>query len=162
MDHPECILLVEDNPMDTELALLAFRKAHVETPVHTASTGEVALDYMHGRGIYADREAFPLPRVVLLDLKLPGISGFDVLHDLKTTPYLRRVPVVVLTSSREERDRTRTYDEGANSHVVKPMASEQMVELGSVMLTGYFANERTNPIGEPLIVEERHRVTDPA
>jgi CheY-like chemotaxis protein len=116
------ILLVEDNRMDVELTLDAFIEARLLNPIHVSSTGQDALDYLFGRGPYADREQFPLPSLVLLDLKLPGIDGFEVLRQIKSAPVIRRLPVVILTSSREEGDLALSYDIGANSYLVKPVS----------------------------------------
>lgn len=121
-ERPAHILLVEDNRMDVELTLDAFREARLLNTVHVSPTGQDALDYLFGRGTYADRDAHPMPNLVLLDLKLPGIDGFDVLREVKSTPILKRLPVIVLTSSREEGDRALTYDIGANSYIVKPVS----------------------------------------
>ena len=129
MMRPAHILLVEDNRMDVELTLDAFREAHLRNTVHVAGTGEAALDYLFGRAPYADRETHPVPDLILLDLKLPGINGHDVLRTIKTAPVLKRVPVVVLTSSREERDRTRSYDDGVNSFLVKPLSLDGFMDL---------------------------------
>lgn len=115
------ILLVEDNHMDVELTLDAFREINLRNPVHVVKSGEAALDYVHGRGDYTDRNNYPLPDLILLDLNLPGISGIDVLRELKSTQIIRRVPVIVLTSSKEESDRAATYDLGVNSFLVKPV-----------------------------------------
>ena len=121
-ERPAHILLVEDNRMDVELTLDAFREARLLNTVHVAPNGQDALDYLFGRGRYADRATYPMPNLVLLDLKLPGIDGFDVLREVKSTPILKRLPVIVLTSSREEGDRALTYDIGANSYIVKPVS----------------------------------------
>ena len=121
-ERPAHILLVEDNRMDVELTLDAFREARLLNTVHVAPTGQDALDYLFGRGRYADRATYPMPNLVLLDLKLPGIDGFDVLREVKSTPILKRLPVIVLTSSREEGDRALTYDIGANSYIAKPVS----------------------------------------
>ena len=107
--------------MDVELTLDAFREAELTDTVHVAWTGEQALDYLHGRGEFGDRQRHPMPDLVLLDLKLPGIDGQEVLRQVKSTPGLKRLPVVVLTSSREDRDRLACYDHGANSFLVKPI-----------------------------------------
>lgn len=125
------ILLVEDERMDTELALDAFREAQLTNTVHVAADGQTALDYLFGRGEYADREAFPLPDLILLDLKLPGVDGFEVLRQLKSAPVLKRIPAVILTSSKEEGDRALGYDLGANSYLVKPVSFEGFLELVS-------------------------------
>jgi two-component system response regulator len=109
------ILLVEDNPDDVELTLLAFKKTSSESTIHVVGDGQAALDYLMGEGAYAERAGLPLPSVVLLDLNLPKVCGIDVLRTLRAKPRTRRLPVVVLTSSREEVDVAGCYDGGANS-----------------------------------------------
>ncbi|SHE69669.1 Response regulator receiver domain-containing protein [Desulfacinum infernum DSM 9756] len=123
------ILLVEDDPMDAELALNAFRETHLDNEVRVVETGEEALDYLLGRGDYADRTAHPLPDYILLDLKLPGLSGLEVLKILKTTPGIKRIPVIILTSSQEESDRALGYDYGVNSYLVKPLSFYGFLEV---------------------------------
>jgi CheY-like chemotaxis protein len=123
------ILLVEDRRMDVELTLDAFREARLGNTVQVAYTGEQALDYMFGRSDFADRARYPLPDLILLDLKLPGISGQDVLLEIKSTPDLKRIPVVVLTSSREDRDRLQCYDYGVNSFLVKPITFDGFMDV---------------------------------
>jgi CheY-like chemotaxis protein len=123
------ILLVEDNPMDIELTLDAFKQARLLNAVHIASDGKEALDYLFGRGKFADRKEFPMPNLVLLDLKLPGIDGIEVLRQIKSTPGLKRLPVVILTSSREEGDLALSYDSGANSFLVKPVSFEGFLDV---------------------------------
>lgn len=127
--RPAHILLVEDNRMDVELVLDAFREARLLDTVHVSPNGSDALDYLFGRGRYADRRAFPLPDLVLLDLGLPGVDGFTVLRELKAAPILKRLPVVILTSSREDRDRATTYDSGANSYLVKPVSFSGFLDV---------------------------------
>ncbi len=143
------ILLVEDNRMDAELTLDAFHEAKLVNTIHVASNGEKALEYLFGRGKYADRNTFPMPNLVLLDLKLPGIDGFEVLRQVKTTPILKRLPVVILTSSKEEGDRALSYDHGANSYLVKPVSFEGF--LGVVrQIEGYWLSLNiAPPEGEP-------------
>lgn len=126
-DYP--ILLVEDNPDDVLLIRRASRKANLLNPLYVVEDGEQAIAYLSGQGIYADRNRYPLPVLILLDLKLPRKSGFEVLAWLKTHPQLRRIPVVVLTSSRESPDIVRAYDLGANSYLVKPVGFEDLVEM---------------------------------
>ena len=116
------ILLVEDNRMDIELTLDAFREACLGNVVHVSHNGQEALDYLFGRGAYSDRQAYPLPDLILLDLKMPGIGGHEVLRRIKETPGLKRLPVVILTSSKEEGDLALGYDWGANGYLVKPVS----------------------------------------
>ena len=144
METPVHILLVEDNRMDVELTLDAFREARLMNTVHVASDGPAALDYLFGRGEFADREANPLPSLILLDLKLPGMSGFEVLMQIKSTPILKRLPVVILTSSKEEGDRALSYDNGANSYLVKPVSFDGF--MGVVrQIEGYWLSLNVGP-----------------
>lgn len=121
------ILLVEDNPDDEELALLAFEKSNVANDVVIARDGSEALDYLFGNGAYAGRDVGMLPQVVLLDLKLPKISGLEVLQKIRSDSRTRRLPVVILTSSREEQDLIESYDLGANSYIRKPVDFSQFL-----------------------------------
>lgn len=123
------ILLVEDNRMDVELTLDAFREGRLANTIHVASHGQLALDYLFGRGDHADRHRYPLPDLILLDLKMPGIDGFEVLRQVKQAPILRRIPVVILTSSREEGDRALGYDRGANSYLIKPVSFDGFLDI---------------------------------
>jgi len=122
MVKPATILLVEDNPMDVELILDAFKEARLGNSVKVAKNGEEALAYLNGEGQYADRGQFPLPDMVLLDLKMPGIDGHEVLRRVKETDRLKRLPIIILTSSRDEGDRAISYDNGANSYLLKPVS----------------------------------------
>jgi len=115
--------------MDVELTLDAFREARLANTISVASNGEAALDYLFGRGSYADRTTYPLPNLILLDLKLPGIDGHMVLRQIKGTPELKRLPVIILTSSKEEGDRALSYDNGANSYLVKPVSFEGFLDV---------------------------------
>lgn len=138
------ILLVEDNRMDIELTLDAFREAKLVNTIHVASTGQEALDYLFGVNQYADRSAFPMPNLVLLDLKLPGIDGFEVLRQIKTTPIIQRLPVVILTSSKEEGDRALSYDRGANSYLVKPVSFSGFLDVVR-QIEGYWLSLNVAP-----------------
>ena len=142
------ILLVEDNRMDVELTLDAFHEAKLVNTIHVASNGQEALDYLYGRGRYVDRLAFPMPNLVLLDLKLPGIEGFEVLRQVKSTPILKRLPVVILTSSKEEGDRALSCDQGANSYLVKPVSFEGFLSVVR-QINGYWLSLNVAPpVGE--------------
>ena len=125
--HP--ILLVEDSPDDQLLIRRAFRKAHLLNPLNVAEDGDEAVAYLARTAGYADRAAHPLPSIVLLDLKLPRRSGLEVLAWVRAQPLLRRTPVVVLTSSREDADVARAYELGANSYLVKPVAFDGLLEM---------------------------------
>jgi CheY-like chemotaxis protein len=122
------ILLVEDNPDDEALTLRAFRKNNVSNEVVVARDGAEALDYLFGTGAYASRDVTSLPQVVILDLKLPKIDGLEVLRRIRGTAQTRLLPVVILTSSNEERDRLEGYGLGANSYVRKPVDFAEFVD----------------------------------
>jgi len=115
--------------MEVELTLDAFREARLSNTIHVACGGEEALDYLSGRGQYADRGAYPMPQLILLDLKLPRIDGSSVLRKIKGTPGLKRIPVIVLTSSQQEADRALCYELGANSYLVKPVSFEAFLDV---------------------------------
>lgn len=127
--RPAHILLIEDNRMDIELTLDAFRERRLNNEIHVAPGGQEGLDYLLGHGEFADREKFPLPDLILLDLKMPVIDGHEVLRQIKQFPKLKRIPVVVLSSSKEEGDRAMTYDNGANSYLVKPVSFDGFLEV---------------------------------
>jgi CheY-like chemotaxis protein len=129
------ILLAEDNAYDVELTMTALRENKVVNEIVVVRDGAEALDYLFKRGHYADRSGAN-PALVLLDLKMPKVDGIEVLRQVKGDPALRSIPVVVLTSSREEQDLVRTYDLGVNAYVVKPVDFHEFVE--AVKLLGGF------------------------
>lgn len=122
------ILLVEDNPDDEVLTLHALKSNGIGNHVVIARDGAEALDYLFARGVYSDRDIGDTPAVVLLDLNMPKIGGLEVLRQLRADPRTRRVPVVILTTSREEHDLVNSYELGANSFVRKPVDFEQFTE----------------------------------
>lgn len=122
------ILLVEDNPNDVELTLRALKKNNLANRVVVVGDGEEALDFILARGQYADREITNGPKVVLLDLKLPKVDGLEVLRAVKADERTRMIPVVMLTSSREERDIIESYRLGVNSYIVKPVDFEKFLD----------------------------------
>jgi len=122
------ILLVEDNPNDVTMTLRAFKKYNLSNGVHVVHDGAEALEFIFGTGAYAGRSVEPTLRVILLDLKLPKVDGLEVLQRLKADPRTRVIPVVVLTSSREQRDIVESYQLGVNSYIVKPVDFEQFTE----------------------------------
>lgn len=119
------ILLVEDNPSDIGLTQRALAKARIANEMIVAEDGEEALDYLWGTGVHAGRDVSDLPAVILLDLKLPGVSGLEVLRQIRSDARTRRVPVVILTTSKEEQDVATGYDLGVNSYVRKPVDFNQ-------------------------------------
>ena len=123
MDRYESVevLLAEDNPSDAELALRAFRKSNFANKVHWVKDGEEALEYVMCTGQYADRDPNHPPRLLLLDLKMPKVDGIDVLRRIKSEERFKTIPVVIMTSSNEERDVVESYRLGVNSYIVKPV-----------------------------------------
>jgi two-component system, response regulator len=130
MNEPTSVdlMLIEDNPEDLELALLALREANPLSRIHVARDGAEALEYIFCEGAHADRQIGDTPKVILLDLKLPKINGLDVLKRIKGDARTKRIPVVVLTSSKEQRDVVESYDLGVNSYIVKPVNFERFTE----------------------------------
>jgi two-component system response regulator len=122
------ILLVEDNLEDVEITLRAFQKYHLTSKIHVVRDGEEALECLFSTGRYAERSVCSNTRLILLDLKLPKVEGIEVLQRCKSDPRTKNIPVVVLTSSREERDLIDSYDLGVNSYVVKPVDFRQFTE----------------------------------
>ena len=148
MNSKSVILHVEDDPNDVVLVGLAFRKAAIGVNLQVVNDGEQAVQYLSGEGPYGDRHAFPIPALVLLDVKLPRRSGLEVLSWVRGSEELRRVPVVMLTSSNQAGDVNRAYDLMANSYLVKPSALEDLVELVK-KITGYWLELNVKPlIGE--------------
>ncbi|MGH2348113.1 MAG: response regulator [bacterium] len=125
---PVEILLVEDNPDDVELTLHALRKNNVTNRIQVARDGEEALDFIFGRGSHSGRTLREGPKVILLDLKLPKVDGLEVLRQIKADPHVQQIPVVVLTSSREESDVVKSYRLGVNSYIVKPVDFGQFAD----------------------------------
>ncbi len=133
------ILLVEDNPDDEELTLLAFRNNNIHSCIDVVRDGEEALDYLFGKGAHADRDPCPAPRLILLDLKLPKIVGFEVLRQIRANTQTKHIPVVVLTTSSQDEDILNSYICGANSYIRKPVEfhsfNEAIKNLGMYWLS---------------------------
>lgn len=125
----DLVLLVEDDPYDAKLIVRAIEKARILNPVQVVSDGEMAIDYLRGLPPYGERGNYPLPVLILLDLKLPKLDGFGVLRWKREQPQLRRIPVVVLTSSSLSADVGAAYDLGANSYLVKPVGTNALIDL---------------------------------
>ncbi|MHC4480472.1 MAG: response regulator [Planctomycetota bacterium] len=130
------VLLIEDDEEDAYIARRAFTEGRIANPLHVVRTGEEALDYLGQRGRYAEPGAGPRPGLILLDLNLPGLSGRELLKHVKTEPSLRRIPVVVLTTSSEEADVLGCYDCGANTYITKPVEFERF--LSAVRAIGQY------------------------
>jgi CheY-like chemotaxis protein len=128
MNNPKTILLVEDNPDDMALTLRVLKKHNVANEVMEAHDGVEALDYLFGTGAHAGRDLRQQPQLVLLDLKLPKVDGLEVLRRVRNDPRTRLLPVVILTSSTEEKDRVNGYALGANSYIRKPVDFNQFAE----------------------------------
>ncbi len=125
-DYP--ILVVEDNDWDFRQTQKAFEDLHIVNPVWRCVDGEDALDFLYRRGKYTDPQTVPTPSMILLDLNLPGTDGRAVLHDIKTNPDLRQIPVIVFTTSDRRVDIEECYQAGANTYVVKPVSFAGMIE----------------------------------
>ena len=123
------ILLIEDDYNDVLLIQRAFRKARIQTPMIQVSNGEEAIAYLSQQGQYEDKETYSVPKLILLDLKLPRLSGLEVLAWIRQQPLVRRLLVVILTSSQESSDLDRAYDLGINSYLVKPVNFQDFVKL---------------------------------
>ena len=129
------ILLAEDSPADAEMAVDALKEARLANPIVHVEDGVEAMDYLLRRGAYANREE-GLPAVLLLDIKMPRMDGLEVLKEIRNTDELKRLPVVILSSSREESDLARSWDMGVNAYVVKPVDVDQF--FGAVQTLGKF------------------------
>jgi CheY-like chemotaxis protein len=132
------ILLVEDNPDDADLVIRALKKNNLAGHILHLKDGEEALEFIFGTGRYANRNIKEMPKVIILDLKMPKVDGLEVLHKIKTDERTKAIPVVIMTSSKEERDIIKGYHLGANSYIVKPVNfpdfSRTVSELGSYWL----------------------------
>ena len=123
------ILLVEDNPDHAELVMRSFERHEIANKITQIGNGEEALDYLFRRGAYTDPETAPRPNVILLDLRLPRINGLEVLKEIKSDPDMRKIPVVILTTSEAEQDVAKAYEHHANSYLVKPIDFAKFTEL---------------------------------
>ena len=123
------ILLAEDDPNDVLLIQRAFQRTHVANPMQVVRDGEEALAYLGGQGHFADRDRHPLPVLMLMDLKMPRKTGLEVLEWVRQQPGLKRLPIIVLTSSNQSPDINRAYELGANSYLVKPAGFDSLLEL---------------------------------
>ena len=150
------ILLVEDNQDDRDLALHALQRAKVANRIFVVSDGEEALDFLFCRGAYAERSFDHPPKLVLLDLKLPKVDGMEVLKQVKSDPRTRTIPIVIMTSSKEERDLASGYNLGANSYIQKPVDFDQFRE--TVKSVGLY----WLVINQPPVVEDSQNLAGTA
>jgi two-component system, response regulator len=141
------ILLVEDNPSDVELTIRAFERSHIANELIVAEDGQEALDYLWGRGKWEGRNVQDLPALTLLDLKLPKVAGLEVLRRIRAEVLTRRIPVVILTSSKEEQDVAASYDLGVNSYIRKPVDFTQFTSAAEQLgLYWLLMNEPPPPV----------------
>ena len=149
------ILLVEDNPADVELTLHALRHANLANYIHVARDGEEALDYLFGRGVGLDPSLEHVPKLVMLDLKLPKVDGLEVLRAIKGDIHTKGIPVVILTSSKEEKDLVNSYRLGVNSYIQKPVDFDQF--RATVAQLGYYWLLLNAPPPRSAFYEEQRR-----
>ena len=142
------ILLVEDNPDDVALTIRAFKKSDISNKIIVAKDGVEALDYLFGTGMYAGRDVKDMPVVILLDLKLPKIDGLEVLKSIRQNEFTRLLPVVILTSSVEEKDKINGYRLGANSYVRKPVDFNQFSEAMKFLGLYWLVWNEPPPLGK--------------
>ncbi|MDH3214879.1 MAG: response regulator [Candidatus Krumholzibacteria bacterium] len=147
-DQPVVILLVEDDPGDQELTRRAFKESKIHSDLYIAENGEEALDYLHRQGKYQDAEISPWPHLILLDLNMPKINGKEFLVELRSDRLLRRIPVVVLTTSKHEEDVLRSYDLGVNSYITKPASMDEFVRLINTLESYWFELVQLPPSGD--------------
>jgi CheY-like chemotaxis protein len=136
--RPAIILLVEDDPGDQELTCRALAEGKIRNELHIVGDGEEALNYLYRRGAYEDPAGSPRPDLVLLDLNTPKVDGRQVIREMRGDPGLRRVPVIVLTTSDQDEDVVRSYDLGVNSYITKPVDAEEFVRVVRTLETYWF------------------------
>ena len=141
---PNVLLHVEDDPNDVLLLQRAFRKANAPLTIQAVTDGDKAVAYLNGTNDYADREKYPLPAIVLLDLKMPRKSGLEVLQWIRGEQKLRRLVVVIFTSSKHDEDVNKAYDIGANSYLVKPVGFDMLVDVAKI-IQQYWINLNERP-----------------
>ena len=134
MGNPFVVLMAEDSPHDVVAAQRAWKMHGIQNPLHVVGDGDECLDYLHQRGSYDSANA-PRPGLLLLDLRMPKTDGLTVLREVRKDPELRRLPVVVLTTSRAEKDRLECYDSGANAYVIKPIGFQNFAEAMKMINT---------------------------
>lgn len=155
MSEQALFLIVEDNEDHVLLIRRAFSKSKVLNPIQVVRTGEEAIEYLEGVGRFRNRAEFPLPAVVLLDLKLPGMDGFDILRRVRARPELRSLRIVVLTSSSEIRDVNLAYQLGANSFLVKPVDFEDFLRVAQALQGYWLWTDKAPEVERPAHLKRR-------
>lgn len=143
-NKPLTILLVEDDLNDIFLVKRAFKMARIQNPLQVVTDGEEAIHYLRGEGRYTDRKAYPLPRLIVMDIKMPGRTGFEVLEWAKQDHLLRRIPIIIVSSSANPADINHAYDSGANAYMVKPVDFHEVERLFH-SITHYWGLECAKP-----------------
>jgi len=139
------MLVAEDDPDDVFLLQRALAKSRLPINAHYLPDGNLVLDYLHGVGPFQDRQAYPFPRILMLDIKMPGMGGFEILHDVRSDPNLKRVVAVMFTNSPVVRDIDRAYDLGANAYVVKPGDPADLVTFLRRIYDFWFLTNKSSP-----------------
>jgi CheY-like chemotaxis protein len=142
----KCILQVEDDEADVFMLQAVFKRTSITNPVHVVTDGEMAIDYLSGNGLYADRQKHPLPCLVLLDLKMPKVNGLEVLAWIRQQPRLKKLVVVLFSSSAQPADIDRAYELGANSYIEKPPNLERTLEMAQFFKGWWLGFNRYAPI----------------
>jgi CheY-like chemotaxis protein len=150
----ETILLVEDDPNDTLLLERTISRFNVGRSLQVVPNGEMAIAYLDGQSEFEDRERYPVPTLLFLDLKLPGLSGFEVLTWVRRQPRLSKMQVVVLTGSRKSLDIYRAYELGATSYLVKPIKPEDIAELGKGLKLPWLTLAKDRPLPRPAAMTQ--------
>ncbi len=144
--RPINLLLVDDNEADVKIALRAFSKAEAKNDIYVANDGQEALDFVYNQGKYKDENGFPTPDLILLDIKMPRLDGFEVLKKLKSDPQYDFIPVIILTSSKEEEDIIKSYKSGAAGFIPKPVNYEDFVKIiDGFNFYWHIVNKLSNP-----------------
>lgn len=139
------VLLVEDNPADQQLTIRAFKKGRVNINLQIANDGVEAMEYLRGKGKYADRQTYPIPDLVLLDINMPRMDGKQVLKEIKTDNYLKIIPVIMLTTSDQEKDIIDSYNLGVNAYISKPVRISEFMDVVHKLEEFWFTLNKVPP-----------------
>ncbi len=139
------VLLVEDNPADQQLTVRAFKKGRVNINLQIANDGVEAMEYLRGEGMYADRKSYPIPDLVLLDINMPRMDGKQVLKEIKTDEFLKIIPVIMLTTSDQEKDIIDSYNLGVNAYISKPVRINDFMDVVHKLEDFWFSLNKVPP-----------------